>query len=75
MTTTNRVNEYITHHSVLLWLLYVPIQLQEHAARTLCTLLGANKELREKALQDGFLDKLQVKGKEGRFPPKYAAVE
>eukprot|EP00752_Nemacystus_decipiens_P001778 g1718.t2 len=35
------------------------LELQEHAARTLCTLLGANKELRRKALRDGFLDKLQ----------------
>ena len=38
----------------------MPIQLQEHAARTLCTLLSANKKIRRKALHDGFLDKLQV---------------
>ena len=42
----------------------VRMQLQEHAARTLCTLLGVNKELRQKALQDGFLDRLQAKGRE-----------
>eukprot|EP00903_Cladosiphon_okamuranus_P005365 g5358.t2 len=35
------------------------LELQEHAARTLCTLLSANREIRQKALQDGFLDKLQ----------------
>ncbi|CAB1121297.1 unnamed protein product [Ectocarpus sp. CCAP 1310/34] len=32
---------------------------EEHAARTLCTLLSANENLRRKAFEDGFLDKLQ----------------
>lgn len=42
-----------------------PAKLQEHAARTLCTLLSANKKLRRKAVQDGFLDKLQVGQRRG----------
>ncbi|CBJ27259.1 flagellar associated protein [Ectocarpus siliculosus] len=35
------------------------LELQEHAARTLCTLMSANENLRRKAFEDGFLDKLQ----------------
>ncbi|CAM9275025.1 unnamed protein product [Scytosiphon promiscuus] len=35
------------------------MELQQHAARTLCTLLSANVSLRQRALQDGFLDKMQ----------------
>ncbi|CAM9544373.1 unnamed protein product, partial [Ectocarpus sp. 12 AP-2014] len=35
------------------------LELQEHAARTLCTLLSANENVRRKAFEDGFLDKLQ----------------
>lgn len=37
-----------------------PVQLREHSARALCSMLSANQEARRKAFEDGFLDKLQV---------------
>lgn len=36
------------------------LQLQEHSARALCNMLASNECVRQKALEDGFLDKLQV---------------
>lgn len=40
------------------------VQLREHSARALCSMLSANQDVRQKAFDDGFLDKLQVRQKQ-----------